>query len=221
MNDEDTRRLDAFLRAEEFARLQAARIPAGSFAGELFASLSHIIANLQAAADRQSSNMRAAKQGTTSKASLRDEIILALRAIARTARSMAHSTPGIEDRFRFSPNATEQALLSAARTFAADATPLKAEFIRRGLPATFLEDLNADIDAYEAALSRQTQGTEEHVAATAAVDDLIDEGIKVMSELNAVIRNLFADDPATLAQWLSASRVERAPKRARAEAKKE
>jgi len=213
MNDEDTRRLDAFLRSEEFAHVQAARIPAGSFASELFANLSHIIANLQAAADRQSSNMRAAQQGTTSKASLRDELFLALRAIARTARAMALTNPGLEDRFRLPRNVKDQALLSAARTFAADALPLKAEFIRRGLPATFLEDLNADIDAYEAALSRQTQGTEEHVAATAAVEDLIDEGIKVMSELNAVIRNMFADDPATLAQWLSASRVERAPKR--------
>jgi hypothetical protein len=221
MNDKDTRRLDAFLRAAEFARLLAARIPAGSFASELFASLSHIIANLQAAADRQSSNMRAAQQGTTSKSSLRDELYLDLKAIARTARAMALTTPGLEDRFRLPRDAKEQALLSAARTFAADALPLKAEFIRRGLPATFLEDLNADIDAYEAALSRQTQGTEEHVAATAAIEDLIDEGIKVMSELDAIMRNMFADDPATLAQWLSASRVERAPKRARPEVKKE
>ncbi|MDX6696216.1 MAG: hypothetical protein QOF02_3819 [Blastocatellia bacterium] len=215
MNDEDTRRQDSFLRGEEFGHLNAARFPAGSYVSQLFAQLTHIIVNLRAAADRQSSNMRAAQQGTTSKASLRDEILLDLRAIARTARALALTMPGLEDRFRLPHNLKEQALLSVARTFMADAAPLKAEFIRLGLPADFLEDLNTDINAYEAALTRQTQGTEEHVAATAAIEDLIEDGIRIMRELDVLMRNLLADDPATLAQWLSASRVERAPKRAK------
>ena len=213
MNDEDTRRIDAFLRVQEFGNLQAALIPAGSYASELVARLSRISTDIRAAADRQSSNRRAAQQGTTSKASLHDELMLDLRAIARTSRVMALTMPGLEDRFRIPRNARGQALLSVARTFAADAESLKADFIKRGLPADFLEDLLADISAYEASLAQQTQGTEEHVAATAQIDELIDEGLRTMSELDAVIRNIFASNAATLAQWLSASRVERAPRR--------
>jgi hypothetical protein len=41
----------------------------------------------------------------------------------------------------------------------------------------------------------------------------MDEGIKTMQELDPVMRNLFADDPAALAQWYSARHVERAPRR--------
>lgn len=126
---------------------------------------------------------------------------------------MALVIPGIEDKFRMPRDVKDQDLLSVARAFVADAEPYKAEFIRRGLPADFLKDLKADIIALEQAITGHIQGTEEHVAATAAIDDLIDEGVRTMQELDPVIRNIFADDPATLAQWLSARHVERAPRR--------
>jgi hypothetical protein len=218
MNNKNTRRLEAFLRGQEFGHLQAARIPAGSFAAELFARLTQIITDIQAAADRQSSSRRAAQQGTTSKASISAELLMHLRAIARTARVMALMTPGLEDRFRFPRNARGQALMSTARTFATAAEPMKAEFIRRGLPADFLDKLKAAIAAYEQALTQQTQGAEERVAATAALDDLVNEGLRTMQELDAVMLNMFALDAATLAQWQSASRVERAPRRKKKEA---
>ena len=213
MNDADTRRMESFLRAQEFGRLQAARIPRGSFAEELLTRLSGIITNLEQQSATQSSGLRTAQQHATGKASARDEVFLDLRAIARTARGMAIVTPGLEDKFRIPRDPKDQELLSAARAFATDAEPLKDEFIRRGLPADFLDDLNADIAAFEQAITGQMQGTETHVAATAAIDDLIDEGVRTMHELDPVIRNLFADDPATLAQWFSARHVERAPRK--------
>lgn len=214
MNDTDTRRLESFLRGQEFGRIQSVIIATNAYAAELMATLTNIINQLQAQAAAQSSGLRAAQQSASSKASARDELLLDLKAIARTARGMALTDPGIEDLFRVRHNAKDQDLLNMARAILADATPRAAEFIRRGMPADFLEDLAADIKRFEQAIARHTEGTGSHVAATAAIDDLMDEGIKTMQELDPVMRNLFADDPAALAQWFSASRVERAPRKA-------
>jgi hypothetical protein len=39
-----------------------------------------------------------------------------------------------------------------------------------------------------------------------------------LRELDAIVRNIFDDDPASLAAWTSASHVERAPRRRQTDA---
>jgi hypothetical protein len=103
--------------------------------------------------------------------------------------------------------------VAAARMYATDALPLKAEFIKRGLPDSFLDDLNDDIEAFEEALTQRTQGRETHVNAMATIDDLIECGMNLVRQLDPIMRNLFEDEPGKFAAWLSASHVERAPRR--------
>ncbi len=55
---------------------------------------------------------------------------------------------------------------------------------------------------------------EEQVTATAAIDAVLERAVNIVRELDAIMRNQFANDPATLAAWLSASHTERAPRRA-------
>jgi hypothetical protein len=117
--------------------------------------------------------------------------------------------PATGKKFEQCPN---QDVLSAARAVAVDAPPFKAEFIRRGMPADFLEDLAADIAVMEQAISQKAQGTESHIAATAAIDAEIERGMTAVRQLDPVIRNTFASDPATLAAWFSASHVARTPR---------
>jgi hypothetical protein len=51
------------------------------------------------------------------------------------------------------------------------------------------------------------------VTATAAIDELIERGLRIARRLDAIIRNKFRDDPARLAAWTSAHHVERAARR--------
>ncbi|HEX8650043.1 MAG TPA: hypothetical protein VF708_04320 [Pyrinomonadaceae bacterium] len=207
MNDRETSRFEMFLSVREFRNTEAARFPAGSYALELAKQLDGIIDEIETHASTQSSGLRAVKESGTSKAVDRDELRRDLEAISRTARIM--TTPGLEDKFRLPRAPKDQELLTVARSFAADATPLKVEFVKRGLPADFLDDLNADTERFEASISRKIQGAESHVAATAAIDDLIDRGMKVVRELDVLMRNTLDDNEATLAAWLSASHVKR------------
>lgn len=214
MTDNDTRRYEMFLRVRQHGMDEAASLTSNTFVTSLFDKLSQVITELETHTGAQSSGLTTARQSTRSKAVARDELERSLKAISRTARSMSLSVPGMEQKFRFSRDLKDQDLLTTARMFAADALPLKAEFVKRGLPANFLDDLEEDISAFEEALTRQTQGTTTHVNATATIDDLIERGMNTVRELDPIMRNIHAGNTGKLAAWLSASRVERAPRRA-------
>jgi hypothetical protein len=201
-----------FIRVRELADTQQARFPADTLASELFTRLRMLIGDIERQDATLSSGKRTASQGGRTKAVARDELQRKLEAIRRTARVMASKTPGLDDKFRLPGRLKDQELLSTARAVAADAVPLESEFIRRGLPQTFLADLAVDIEDFEQAINQKIRGRETHVAANAAIDELIAEGMGVVRELDAIMRNTFADEPATLAAWLSASHVERPPK---------
>ncbi len=209
MDDNERRRNETFLRVREFGATRAAEFPLTTLAGELFASLNTIISELNTHTSNQASQQSGARESSTGKAAARDELRRDMEAISRTARVMALSTTGLENKFRAPRSISDQELLALARAFATDALPLKAEFVRRGLPDNFLEDLAADIADFEQAINRKIQRRGAQVAATAAIDGVIERGVNVVRELDAIMRNKYADDEATLAAWLSASRTER------------
>jgi len=212
MNDRENRKFQMFLRVQDFGIIHADDFAAGSLARLLFGNLSDIIAEIEGHAASEASGVGLARQGTTTRGQAIDAVREDLEAINRSALTMNDVVPGIEDKFRLPRNRGVQHLLSAARAFLIDATPLKDEFIKRELPANFLEDLQADIDALEAAISRQASGVGSHVAAGAAIDDAIDRGAETVRNLDAMVRNKYANNPAVLAEWTSASHTERNPR---------
>jgi hypothetical protein len=220
MKDLERRRLEMFQRVRAQGREHAALAPATSFAGEQFAALNIVLEGLETHTSAQAAGLSVARQGVSGKAAARDELMRDLEAISRTARPMAASSPGLSEQFRVPHNQSDQAVLATARAFASAALPLKAEFVKRGMPADFIEDLEADIEALQEAITRKIEGRESHVTATAAIDDLIERGMKAVQELDPIMRNIFADDAAKLAGWLSACRVERSARRNKAEAGK-
>ncbi|HZT60417.1 MAG TPA: hypothetical protein VFA21_17560 [Pyrinomonadaceae bacterium] len=209
MDTLETRRLEMFRRVSDLKAVYAAQFPEGSFGAGRFAKLDGFIKGLDEHALKQSTGQSSVREGTTSKAAVRDELTRRLEAVSRTARVIAYTSPGLEDKFRFTRGLSDEALLQLARTFAADALPLKDEFILRGMAATFVEDLNEEADAFAEAINRKAHGKSAHVAASAGIDELIEDGMRTVRELDALFRNTFTDDPSALAAWGSASHVER------------
>jgi hypothetical protein len=81
------------------------------------------------------------------------------------------------------------------------------------LPATFIDDLKASIANLEAAISDQPGAIGDRVGARAGIAAILEETMIALRKLDPIIRNKYANDPATLAEWTSASHIERAPKR--------
>jgi hypothetical protein len=214
MTDSEIRRLEMFLRVRSFGTNHASAFPANSRGVEVLAILNTAITEIEGHAAAHESGKRASREGTTLKAVALDALREEMEAINRTARAMAITMPGLDDKFRLPLNQGTQAWIASARAFAQDVVPFKAEFIRRGLPSSFVEDLNANIAAFEDALNHRAQKAGERVAARAALDEAIERGLNAVRELDAIVKNIFRDDPATLAAWTSASHTERSPQRA-------
>jgi hypothetical protein len=216
VNDTENRKRSRYVRVQGFGETRANDFAPNSLGKQLFASLGVIIIEIDGYAASEVSGIGEALGGTETRRQAREELRADLEAIARTARAMASDVPGLEDKFRLPRNTNDQHLLAAARAFAVDAVPLKVQFIAHELPTDFLEDLNADIAALEAAIANQASGRGSHVSARAAIDDAIERADEIVRKLDAIVKNKYANNPAVLAEWLSASHTERAPRRRKA-----
>jgi hypothetical protein len=212
MNDNENRKHQMFARAQQFIAGRASDFAAGSLGNQLATQLAAVITELDGHAAAEASSGSTARQGTVTRAEARAALREDLEAINRTARTM-DDEPGLDEKFRRPRANNDQQLLSAARAFATDALPLKAQFIAHELPADFLEDLDADISALEAAIGDQSGAFGSRVAAGAAIDDAMERGAVITRKLDAIIKNKYGNNRATLAEWTSASHTERAPRR--------
>ena len=218
MQDGERRSYEMLARGRDFYRTHADSFPAGSRGSELFAELDETIREIDANARAKVSNMSAAAQGTANRRAARESLRALLEAISRTARAMALDIPGLDKRFQMPRGNSDQSLLATAHDFLANAEPLKAEFIRNELPATFHDDLRTLISEFEGSITTQNQSRGARVSATKGVKTAVERGVAIVRRLDAIVRNKFAADPASLAEWTSATHVERAPRRAKTKA---
>ncbi len=212
MNHHEARRYDMFRRVRDFGAAHAADFPANSLGSTLFAAISATVAEIDHVTSARTSSVGASRQGTESKELARETLLDDMEAITITARAIALDNHGLENKFRIPRNASDLGVLTAARAFLVDATPLAAEFTRREMPADFLDDLRQSISDMEQAMTERNHHRESGVGATVALGEVIARGMKEVKQLNAVVHNRYRNDAAKLAAWVSASHTER-PKR--------
>lgn len=208
MNSVINRAYEMLVRVDTFTAERAAAFPADTLGGETVAELKEAIQNLTGAITSQTTGLSSAQRATAERMAAREALRESMKAIARTARVMALDTPGLENKFRLPRSGSVSTLLMTARAFATDALPLKAEFIRHELQPTFVEDFASDIAELERAMGGQNTGRDAHVSATASVESAAERGMNAVRRLDAIVRNKFRDDPATLAAWESARHIE-------------
>ncbi len=216
MTANESRTHQKLVRVRGFAQKHASDFAANSLFAQLLVALIAVITEIETLSAAEQSARGSALQGTDLRSHAREVLFDALRAIRRTARVMEDEIPGLSGKFHVPENTNDTQLLNAARAFLAAATPLKARFIDHALPEDFLDDLQADIAAFEKAISDQSTGVGSHVAASAALDEAFRRGIEIGKKLDAIIRNKYANNPGVLAEWTSASHTERAPRRSKA-----
>jgi hypothetical protein len=213
MNDLETRSYQMFVGVCGFGTDHAEDFAANSLGGELFAALADVVSQLDVHTASQGPGFGPARQETSQRAVLCEALRDDLRAISRTAEAIAEDTPGFADNFRRPLGDNDQILLNAARSFVIKATPFLAQFVTHEMPVDFLVDLNSDIANFETAIGRQPSGVGADVAAGAAVDLAIADGLVIVRKLDAIVRNRYRNDRMALAEWTSASHTERGPKR--------
>jgi hypothetical protein len=212
MTDNEGRRHQTMGRMRGFFVQRAPDFAEGSIARQMIDDLAAAVMDLEGAAAGQQASHGQVQQHTTTKGDARRALRDDLEAINRVARLI-----GREDLFPLPPRQNDELLINAARAFSGNAFPLKAQFIAHEMPANFLEDLSSDITAFDAAVAAQGDALGDRVAAGSLVSDQIDRGMELRRGLDIIVKTKYANDPTVLAEWASASHIERAPRRSKTE----
>jgi hypothetical protein len=226
MNDRDAARYDMFKRVGDFGVNHAAEFEATppatgpTKAQTLFTQLgtvddpetgASVMARITAATKGRQTASGAFHGGTTSKAVLRDGLKLELRGLYRSASAIAEAQgrPEIMDSFAWDHDLRDDQLVAKARAFAAAAEPMQADFIALEHPANFIEGLLQRVADFEEADSAQNTAQQEAKGATASISPLIQEGLTLVKQLDAIMCNKYRSNAAMMGEWTAASHVER------------
>lgn len=209
MNDIERSGYEMLVRVQDFGKMHSADFPATTLGAETFAIVTSSIADLSQHAGAQVSSATSAKQGTSSRELARTVLRQTMESFSLSGRAIAQDMPSISAKFPMPHNANDQQLLAAAEAFAADAEPLSAEFIRHDMPATFIVELRQDIATFRNTMEDQNEGRANHIASTASIGAALKKGITAVKRLEAIVRNKYSGNQPILAEWGSASHIER------------
>lgn len=211
MNDADRRRYEMQVRVAQLGVDNAADFT--GLATTTFAELSTLVNDAESKSAAQQSGFGEAAQQFEVKDTCREDLRDIMSDISRTSKSMEYAFDGISDKFRFQRNMSDADMLAKARAFHSESATYETDFIAYGMDPNFRKDLNDAANAFEASFSNTASATAEHVAATADTSAKIREGMVKVRILDGIVRNVYANDPGKLAAWISASHVEKAPKK--------
>lgn len=205
---------DAFINMREFDRANAADYAAFPDVVAQFAVINASINELEKYGATQTSGAsgRAVQKKSVVAAAIRRK----LTAIARTARGLNFQDEGFRRLFNVPDSNSGQKLLAAAREFAVEAAKHKADFLRRAMRASFIDDLNTDISDYEQAINDKAGAQGTGVGATAGIDEAIDNGLRAAQIIDSILQNVYQDNPVKLAEWTRARHIKRSPQRTKA-----
>lgn len=213
MNDSERRRYECFIRIRQFGTDNSADFAAIPVAVTNFGVITTEVQFLDDQGADQQEGFGDARGATETKGTARENLREEMSDISRTARSMEYAFDGISDRFRMPRGSSDQLLLATGRAFHSEATPIAADFIAYGMAPTFLAELAAEADAFEATFGVQASAIDDHVEATAEIGESVQRGMVARRILDGVVRNVFKNDPGKLAAWTSASHIEKPPKK--------
>ena len=209
MNITDTRRYEMLVRVGDFGVAHTDIFPADSVGGQMFKAVAEAAKALGHHAAAETQSRGAAGEALRTKVATRERLETALNVLRRTARALAIDTPGLDSKFRHPGSQGERAFVDSARAFSKDARTLATALFAHGLPPTFLDDLDATIIAFEAAIRDHATSRATLATARAGISAALETGLTAVQRLDAVVPNVLHGDSATCAGWERARQLGR------------
>jgi hypothetical protein len=210
MNHQVTSLTSAFKNVDAFGIANAADFPAASMGGQQFALIHAAVPQTATLGAAQVSGKGAAHSSVMSKVAGRFHLHDDLLGITTAAHSLALlGTAGLDGKFLMPRSGGDQALLNSARAIQTDAAAWVAQLISLGLPATFLTQLGTDITAFEASITAKGAGVGAQAGATGGLENTAHQAAIALHVLKTIVPNIYKNNPAKLAEWATASHVEK------------
>jgi hypothetical protein len=199
-----------FKNVAAFGVKYSADFPPASMGGQQFALVNAAVPQTATLGAAQVSGGDSAHAGVLSKVAGRFHLHDDLLGIANAAHSLVLlGTAGLDGKFHMPRSGGDQALLNSARAFQTDAAAFSAQFISLGLAADFLTHLGTDITDFEAAISAKGAAMGAQAGATGGLEDAAHKAAVALHVLNTIVRNTYKNNPTKLAEWATASHVEK------------
>lgn len=197
MDRRERSKYEVLARLNEFGREHRALFPDSTVAGEAFAQVAQAVAAIDAHA---TAKPVAAQNGRSAKIAARAALRAAMSNIARAARTLA-----ADDKrralLRMPARKSDAVLLHAAPTFAEQAEPVQAEFIKLGLSRTFVADLREATDRLAAEVNERRIGRRHVTEAQRGITHALMEGFSAVRQLDVLVPHALKDHPEALAGW--------------------
>lgn len=207
MSEREQNIFDMFRNTAQFDTENAADYASLPEAAARFTSVRARIAALENyTADKASG---AKGQAVEQKSATRAAIRRRLTEYARTARALNIDDPGFRRLFRVPDGDNDEVLIATARAFVEEARRFETQFASLGIPKVQADALEDDIEALEAAIGAKASAGLEGVGATAGIDEEIEKGMNDEKVLDAIMQNVYRNNPVKLAAWTSARHVRR------------
>ena len=199
----DIQKYQMLQRVGDFANRHANLFPAHTAAGEIIAAIVSSLGSLSDLLSAQVSGNATIRTSLSARSAARKVLRTHLESLDRTARALKIDT------LRLTGSRTDQACINAGRAFAVDARPLQEQLLRQGLPPEFLDNLDTAVRNFEGAILTHAPVRANRSAVIRAFDKALGEALDQLQKLETIVSNTMADNPAVMAAWNIARRIER------------
>ena len=206
MNAMLRRRLERASRVRDFIR---AHRTDGAGEAAALTRLEELVQRADALASQQRAGVVASRAATLQRDDLRRALLTKLlRYLAAVGAVAAKLHPELAALFRLPrTDASNQALLTAARGMLEQATAQKDLLVSQGMSDTLLPDLAAALADFEKTLEATRAGRRDHVGASADLQVVTHDIAEQVRVLDGLVRYRFGNNAELMAAWASARNV--------------
>lgn len=212
MTREQRYKYEMFVRVRDYGTAHRDLFPESSTGGRTFAMVAAALARID---EYLKNHILARAEARRVKVATRAAVFNYMKTITLVARRATRHEPSASP-FRMPQRRSLKVDVSTARGFIDAAAPRQAEFIRLGLPATFISDFRALVDTLQEAADTRLSSKTVRRHALAGLATALADAFDAVHELDVVVALATRNDPTRFAAWQSARRIEgQGAKRAR------
>jgi hypothetical protein len=195
---------EMFVRVRDYGKTQSALFPESSMGGQMFARVAAAVAAID---DHLTRRVVAQAEARKVKAATRAAMFTSMKTLALIARRVTRPEPGANP-FRMPRRRSLKVEISTALAFIGEAEKRQEQFLRFGLPPTFISDFRMLVDELQQAVDVRLNSKTGRREAQAGIATALAEGLEVIRDLDAYVTVATRDDRVRFAAWQSARHIE-------------
>lgn len=197
-------RYEMFLRVRDFGVAHAGLFPESSTGEAMFGQVTAAVAAID---EHLKNGVLGAAGARRVKPATRKAVFGYMKTIALLGRRVTRPETG-QNPFRMPRGRSLTAELAAARAFVEEAEKRQDEFVRFGLPPTFVSDFRTEVEELQHAVNARLNSKTIRKEAAAGIRTTLAEGLEVIRDLDAAVAAATRTNPIVFAAWEAARRIE-------------